>query len=53
MKPNEILLNSPLDELLQKEIDLDHVGSAADTPLRADAFDLTDKEKDRYHFQAF
>ena len=45
MKPNEILLNSPLDELLQKEIDLDHVGSAADTPLRADAFDLTDKEK--------
>ena len=45
MKPNEILLNSPLDQLLQKEIDLDHVGSAADTPLRSDAFDLTDKEK--------
>jgi len=45
MKPNEILLNTPLNKMLHRENDLDHVGSSAETPLRADAFELSDEEK--------
>lgn len=43
MKPKEIRLNTPLTNLALN--DYDHVGSAAETPLREDAFDLTDEEK--------
>lgn len=46
MKPNEILLN--IKETDQSLIDLigdEHVSTSADTPLRADAFALSDREK--------
>jgi GTP cyclohydrolase I len=43
MKQKEILLNTPLKK---SSIDDDeHVSSSVDTPLRADAFKLTDEEK--------
>ena len=45
MKPNEILLNTRLNKMLHNENDLDHVGSSAETPMRADAFVLSDEEK--------
>jgi GTP cyclohydrolase I len=45
MKPKEILLNTPLKELLDRDNNIDHVGSAAETPLREDAFDMPDREK--------
>ncbi len=45
MRQKEISLNirplNPLDD----DIDDDHVASSADTPMRADAFDLSDDEK--------
>lgn len=45
MRQKEISLNirplKPLDE----EDDLDHPGSSAETPMRKDAFDLSDEEK--------
>ncbi len=45
MRQKEISLNiRPLDSADQDDID-DHIGSAAETPLRADAFDLDDEEK--------
>lgn len=50
MKPNETLLNTlpnqnNLDELLIDNMGDDHVGTAYDTPLRADAFELDDTLK--------
>ena len=54
MKPKEILLNTQLKELLDREEDMDHVGSSAETPLRADAFDMSDRDKIKIiseHFQ--
>lgn len=42
MKPKEISLNiRPIDS----DAEDDHVGSSAETPLRADAFDMPDDEK--------
>lgn len=46
MKPNEILLNIMDDKIKEfEEVGDDHVGSSDFTPLRADAFDLSDDEK--------
>ena len=46
MKPNEILLNTTdNDTLLIDLIGDEHISTSVDTPLRADAFDLSDKEK--------
>jgi GTP cyclohydrolase I len=46
MRPKEISLNIlPLKPFDQEDPDDDHVGSSADTPMRADAFDLDDEEK--------
>jgi GTP cyclohydrolase I len=49
MKPNETLLNTPLnslDELLIDQMGDDHdTSSATDTPMRPDAFDLSDSQK--------
>jgi GTP cyclohydrolase I len=46
MKPNEILLNTTDNDVHM--IDLigdEHISTSVDTPLRADAFELSDKEK--------
>lgn len=43
MKQKEILLNTPLKK--SSVDDDEHVGSSVDTPLRDDAFDLSDEEK--------
>ena len=43
MKQKEILLNSPLKKSSNDEEE--HVGSSVDTPLRDDAFDLSDEKK--------
>ena len=46
MKPNEILLNTMDNDVHM--IDLigdEHISTSVDTPLRADAFELSDKEK--------
>jgi GTP cyclohydrolase I len=51
MKPKEIMLNSPLKKTI---IDEDHVASSVDTPLRDDAFEMSDEEKITkisYHFR--
>jgi GTP cyclohydrolase I len=46
MKPNEILLNTTdNDTLLIDLIGEEHISTSVDTPLRADAFELSDKEK--------
>lgn len=46
MKPNEILLNIMDDKIKEfEEVGDDHAGSSDFTPLRADAFDLSDDEK--------
>ncbi|UII23797.1 GTP cyclohydrolase I FolE [Fulvivirga ligni] len=45
MKQKETLSNTPLDKEEFDEIGDDHVGSAADTPLKPDAFDMSDEEK--------
>ncbi|RVU26596.1 GTP cyclohydrolase I FolE [Sandaracinomonas limnophila] len=50
MKPNEISLNSLLIDsdafsAKEKEMGDNHIGSSVNTPLREDAFDLTDDEK--------
>ena len=45
MKPQEILLNSPLKKLIDEEINDEHVGSSVDTPMRPDAFDVSDEKK--------
>ena len=39
MKPKEITLNTPLSK------NEDHVGTSYDTPLRSDAFEMTDEKK--------
>jgi GTP cyclohydrolase I len=43
MKPKEIMLNTPFKKSSLE--DDEHVGSSVDTPLRDDAFDLSDNEK--------
>jgi GTP cyclohydrolase I len=46
MKPNEILLNTTdNDTLLIDLIGEEHISTSVDTPLRDDAFDLSDNEK--------
>jgi GTP cyclohydrolase I len=46
MKPNEILLNTTdNDTLLIDLIGDEHISTSVDTPLRDDAFDLSDNEK--------
>jgi GTP cyclohydrolase I len=46
MRQKEISLNiRPLKSLDAEDIGDDHVGASADTPLRADAFELDDEEK--------
>lgn len=57
MKPNEILLNTRLkngaNEHSLDEIGDEHIGTSVDTPLREDAFDLSDEEKKEtitFHF---
>ncbi len=59
MKQNETLLNTLLleqDRLLlsDEEIGDEHISTSVETPLRSDAFDLSDEEKMRkieYHFR--
>ncbi len=51
MKQKEIMLNSPLKKTV---IDDDHVASSVDTPMRDDAFEMSDEEKITkisYHFR--
>jgi GTP cyclohydrolase I len=43
MKRKEIMLNSPLKKTTLD--DDDHIGSSVETPLRPDAFEISDKEK--------
>jgi GTP cyclohydrolase IA len=59
MKPSEILLNS-LDEMgntftfTDEEIGDEHISTSVDTPMRPDAFDLSDEEKKariEHHFR--
>lgn len=53
MKQKEIMLNTPLKSTSID--DNDHVGSAVETPLRDDAFELNDEEKIlkiAHHFRA-
>ncbi len=46
MKPKEILLNSrPVSNLKVEEVGDNHVATSFETPLRDDAFDISDKEK--------
>lgn len=59
MKQNETLLNILLDKngkllLSDEEIGDDHIATSVDTPMRADAFELSDDEKIaqiEYHFR--
>lgn len=59
MKQNETLLNILLDNngkllLTDEEIGDDHIATSVDTPMRADAFELSDEEKIaqiEYHFR--
>jgi GTP cyclohydrolase I len=56
MKPNETLLNTQLlDTFSVDELGDDHIGTSAETPLREDAFLLSDDEKMekiQHHFKA-
>lgn len=46
MKPNEILLNTTDNDVhMIDQIGDEHISTSVDTPLRADAFVLSDKEK--------
>lgn len=49
MKQREIMLNTKESEIVFDELkDIlseDHIGTSIETPLRADAFDLSDKKK--------
>lgn len=45
MKPQEILLNTQLKKLIDEEQSDEHVGSSVDTPMRSDAFDVSDDKK--------
>ena len=59
MRQNETLLNTLLDNngkllLTDEEIGDDHISTSVDTPMRADAFELSDDEKIaqiEYHFR--
>jgi len=59
MKQNETLLNTLLDNngrllLTDEEIGDDHIATSVDTPMRADAFEMSDEEKIaqiEYHFK--
>jgi GTP cyclohydrolase IA len=59
MKPSEILLNSldNMDNILtftDEELGDEHISTSVDTPMRPDAFALTDEEKKariEYHFR--
>ena len=55
MRPKEIMLNTlPLSNLAIEDIGDDHVASSYDTPLRLDAFDISDDvkiEKIESHFK--
>ncbi len=59
MKPNEILLNTLLtnqDRIMisDEEIGDEHIGTSVETPMRSDAFELSDDEKIaqiEYHFR--
>ncbi|MDI9863087.1 GTP cyclohydrolase I FolE [Flectobacillus longus] len=59
MKQNETLLNTLLDNngkllLTDEEIGDDHIATSVDTPMRADAFELSEEEKIaqiEYHFR--
>jgi len=44
MKPKEIMLNTPLNKLSIDDND-EHLSTSVETPLRDDAFNLSDKEK--------
>jgi GTP cyclohydrolase I len=51
MRQNETLLNTLLDNngkllLTDEKIGDDHISTSVDTPMRADAFELSDDEKD-------
>lgn len=45
MKPQEILLNTQLKKLIDEEQSDEHVGSSVDTPMRSDAFEVSDDKK--------
>lgn len=45
MKPKEILLNTRHEDDLTDDLGDDHVASSYDTPLRPDAFHMSDEEK--------
>lgn len=56
MKLNGILSNTPLDlnSFSHHDIGEEHISTSADTPMRPDAFDLTDEEKKKHieaHFR--
>lgn len=59
MKPNEILLNTLLTDqdrimISDEEIGDEHIGTSVETPMRSDAFELSDDEKIaqiEYHFR--
>jgi len=57
MKQKEIMLSSPENNFIPEEPDLigdNHIGTSMDTPLKADAFEMSDKkkiEKITYHFK--
>ncbi|MEM7107112.1 MAG: GTP cyclohydrolase I FolE [Bacteroidota bacterium] len=45
MKPKEIMLNTPFKRDIHDDLGDDHVAASYNTPLRDDAFELTDIEK--------
>mgnify|MGYP001802804460 FL=1 len=45
MKPKEIMLNTPFKRDINDDLGDDHVASSYNTPLRDDAFELSDLEK--------
>lgn len=54
MKPNETMLNSPTLDIAIYEIGDEHISTSIETPLRADAFLMSDEEKVKhitYHFK--
>ena len=54
MKPKEILSNTPESDIKLSELGNEHIASSTETPLRPDAFQLSDKqkiEKIEHHFR--
>jgi len=45
MKPKEILSSIPEHETDLSELESEHIASSSETPLRPDAFDISDREK--------